>query len=132
MNLGERLQRICIASEPHSLGSLRIIRISLNNNEVIRANAFVDALIEQFRSAICSDILPMPVRVPDGAPFRTYQWPEHVERFDSRSYQYAEHLNRFFDWCDENGLVGVFQRKSDWDPDSINHYYEVQVLAKAG
>lgn len=72
--------------------------------------AFLEGVKENLTADIMNGVTPKPVKIPDGEPFLTYSWgsKDSIGRFELRTHKHYSALQLFFEWAEENGLVGKF------------------------
>ncbi|MNK29879.1 hypothetical protein D3C87_482820 [compost metagenome] len=69
-------------------------------------------------------------KFPKWEPFNTYGWPNKtmVGKFEAMNHPHFHAFQEFFDWADENGLVGKFNY--EWDGGGVESWFTVTVEPK--
>lgn len=92
-------------------------------NEIERQIAIIEAAIEAGRTF-------KPEKFPKWEPFNTYGWPTKtmVGKFEAMNHPHFHAFQAFFDWADENGLVGKFNY--EWDGGGVESWFTATVEPK--
>ncbi|AGR48014.1 hypothetical protein PHIM7_295 [Sinorhizobium phage phiM7] len=72
--------------------------------------AFLEGIKENLTADIMNDVTPKPVKIPTGEPFNHYTWngQDMIGKFTMMNHKHYSAFQTFFDWADQNGLVGMF------------------------
>lgn len=99
-----------------------------------RDKAKIEKILNDIKDCIVADIengIKVKNRIlPKDTPFNTYSWPNRnmTGKFDVVSHAHFSSFQKFFDWADENGLVGLFNY--EWDGGGIDSWFTVNVKPK--
>lgn len=98
-----------------------------NNKKILAEFEGIQAKIV---NAIENDEPLKPIKLSKWEPLKTNSWPQikMVGKFEVVSHPHYTAIQRFFEWADENGLVGIFNYNHDGC--GIESWVEVTVKPK--
>ena len=133
MNLGEKLKA---ANEARALEK-RQAEVRKREQEAAKfakdQKTIVDKIqevIETLTSQIEAGVTVKAIRLPTSEPFNTYSWPNKtmVGTFDAMNHPHYSAFQTFFEWAEENGMVGKFNY--EWDGGGMASWFTATVEPK--
>ncbi len=93
--------------------------------------AKIQLIIETLTSQIEAGITVKPIKIPTSRPFNTYSWPSNtmVGKFEVLNHPHYTAFQAFFEWAEENGMVGKFNY--EWDGGGVSSWFTASVEPKA-
>jgi len=136
MNLGEKLK----AANEARAQAISLAETRMREQEAAKFakdNATITDRLKEIAADLEADILsdktPSKIRLARNEPWNGYNWPSKTikgvneARTAFASHAHATALVSFFQWAEDNGLVGVF--KYDWDGGGMESWHCATVEA---